>query len=97
MIFLFATLFGVGYGGVITLTAAITTELFGLKNLSTLLSVVMLFGTVGMAVGPIVAGGLFDAFGNYVLAFVVCIVLSTLAALLSLILHRYRAINGQIV
>jgi len=82
--------FGIGYGGVITLPAAVTAELFGLRYLSMIFASLMLFGTVGTALGPILAGSLFDRTGNYTLAFLICLILGALSVLLSLILVRYK-------
>lgn len=89
-LYMFTTLFGIGYGGVITIPAAVTAELFGLEYLSMVFASLMLFGTVGTALGPILAGSLFDITGNYTLAFLICLILGALSVLLSLILVRYK-------
>ncbi len=88
MLYMFAILFGLVYGGVITLPAAVTAELFGLKYLSTLFASLLLFGTTGMALGPVIAGTIYDINSNYTLAFVICIILGALSVLLSLILRQ---------
>jgi len=88
MLYVFAAVFGIGYGGVITLPAAVTAELFGLKYLSMIFASLALFGTIGTALGPILAGSLFDIAGNYVLAFLICATLSALSVLLNLILPK---------
>jgi len=89
-LYLFATVFGISYGGVITLPAAVTAELFGLRYLSMIFASLMLFGTVGTALGPILAGSLFDRTGNYTLAFLICVIVGAVSVLLSLILVRYK-------
>jgi len=89
-LYVFATVFGIGYGGVITLPAAVTAELFGLEYVSMIFASLMFFGTVGTALGPVLAGSLFDITGNYTLAFLICVILSALSVLLSLILLRYK-------
>ncbi|MBA7612249.1 L-lactate transporter [subsurface metagenome] len=94
MFYLFAIVFGLGYGGVITLPAAVTAELFGLKYLSMIFASTMLFGTAGMGLGPILAGSIFDITGGYSLAFLICVILAALSVLLSLILLRYKAKQG---
>jgi len=89
-LYMFATVFGIGYGGVVAIPAAVTAELFGLKYLSMIFAGLMLVGRVGQALGPILAGSLFDITGNYTLAFLICVILSALSVLLSLILLRYK-------
>ena len=90
MFYLFAIIFGITYGGVITLPAAVTAELFGLKNLGVILATIFLFGTVGGALGPPIGGDIFDTTGGYSLAFLICVIISALSILLSLLLLRYK-------
>ena len=90
-LYIFAIIFGIGYGGVITLPAGVSSQLFGLKYLSTIFAGVHFFGTIGMALGPVIAGGLYDVKGNYTLAFLICLISSALSVLLSLVLLRYKA------
>ncbi|HEY90745.1 MAG TPA: MFS transporter [Dehalococcoidia bacterium] len=51
----------------------------------------MVMGSIGGAVGPPLAGGIFDANGSYHWAFIICLVLSTLAFILSIFLLRSGA------
>jgi MFS family permease len=90
MFYLFAVFYGIAYGGVTPLEVLLTGELFGLKFLGMILASLIFFGTVGGAAGPPLAGYIFDITGSYNLAFIICIILGTLAVVLSLIILRSR-------
>ncbi len=87
-LYLFAVIFGIGQGGIMPLQMMVTAELFGLKALGMLGGAVMMLGYAGMAVGPIVAGGIFDATGSYQTAFLICVILGVAATAISLLLLR---------
>ena len=89
-LYLFAIVFGIAYGGVITLPAAVAAELFGLKNLGVILATIFLFGTVGGALGAPIGGDIFDTTGGYGLAFLICVIIGALSIFLSLLLLRYK-------
>ena len=92
MLYLFAVLYGIAYGGVMPLQTLLTGELFGLKYLGVILAFLTLFGTFGGAVGPTLAGYIFDITGSYNLAFIICIILGGISLFLSLIILRSRGI-----
>ncbi len=94
LLYMFAIIFGIGYGGVITLAPGVTAELFGLKYLSVIFASLSLLSTVGRAIGPTLVGSLFDITGNYFLAFLILVVLSVLSVMLGLILLRYKYAKG---
>jgi MFS family permease len=89
-LYIFAGVFGLAYGGIVPLEAALTAELFGLKSLGMILGGVMLFATVGGASGAPLAGSIFDATGSYSLALLICVILVVLAIILSLILLKTK-------
>jgi len=86
MLYLFAIIFGFGQGGLATLTSTVTAELFGLRSLGTIVGVVMFSFTLGGAIGPLLAGNIFDISGNYNLAFLICTIISATGIILSSIL-----------
>ena len=94
MLYLFAVLYGIAYGGVLPLEMLLTGELFGLKSLGMIFACLILFGTVGGAVGSPLAGYIFDITGSYYVAFLVCIILAALAVVLSLIILRSKGREG---
>ncbi len=89
-LYTFAVIFGFSSGGVIAIQAAVAAELFGLKYLSIIYAGVMLLGTIGRALGPIIAGSIFDKTGSYSQSFLICTLLSVIAVVLCIILSRYR-------
>ena len=89
-LYIFAGVLGLAYGGIVLLETALTGELFGLKSLGMILGGVILFGTVGGALGAPLAGSIFDATGSYSLALLICVILVVLAIILSLILLKTK-------
>jgi len=68
-LYLFACMYGLAHGGFFTAISPIVAEFFGIRFHGSLFGIVVFFGTVGGAVGPIVAGRIFDVTGSYSLAF----------------------------
>jgi MFS family permease len=69
-----------GYG-VTSVFAAIVHEIFQGRHYGTIFGTLMLAAIGGGALGPWVTGALFDAYGNYTLAFWIGVVLSAVSAL----------------
>ena len=87
MLYLFAVVFGLGYGGTIALMSPVLAELFGHGSLGVILGIINFFGNVGGTVGPVLGGRIFDIFGSYHLAFLVCVVVSMISIILTLMLR----------
>lgn len=81
MLYLFAVLFGAGLWTAGSIRAPLMADLFGLKAHGALFACTVLASAVGGALGPIIAGYLFDVFGNYQSTFVMCIGASLIAML----------------
>jgi MFS family permease len=79
MLYLFAAIFGFGLWSSGGLTTPMTAELFGLKAHGAIYGSIFFSGAGGGAFGPVLVGYLFDIYGNYQLAFVVCFLMSLLA------------------
>jgi len=94
MLYVFAVIFGVGYGGSVPLQTIISVELFGLGSLGMILAALVFCGTIGGALGAPLAGSIFDATGDYGLAFLICVIICALAIILSLILLKARGWRG---
>jgi MFS family permease len=60
-----AAVFGFAYGGVMPLYAVIAREYFGQRILGTILGAAAMVSSVGMALGPLGGGWIFDTFGQY--------------------------------
>jgi MFS family permease len=69
MLYLFACVYGLAHGGFFTSISPITAEVFGIAAHGTIFGIIVCFGTTGGAIGPILAGQLFDSLGNYSTAF----------------------------
>ncbi len=90
MFYLFAVVFGLASGGLATVQVMVTAECFGLKSLGIILGCIGLFNIVGAALGAPLAGSIFDATKSYSLAFLICVIISALSIILSLILLKAK-------
>ena len=70
-LYLFAAAFGFTFGGMYTLGSPLAADLFGLSSHGLIFGVVSFGGTIGGAIGPALAGYIFDTNGSYRLAFMV--------------------------
>ncbi|HEY3065113.1 MAG TPA: MFS transporter [Methylomirabilota bacterium] len=65
-----AFVFGFAYGGVMPLYAILVREYFGARIMGTVFGAVAFVSTLGMALGPVAGGALYDTFGSYSWLFV---------------------------
>jgi len=86
MLYLFAVLFGFGYGGIVALVSPVIAEQFGLRAHGVIMGFIMLGATFGNGIGPVVAGHIFDITGSYNLAFLIFAILSVIGLMLMLLL-----------
>ncbi|MBI2861130.1 MAG: MFS transporter [Chloroflexi bacterium] len=86
-LYLFAVLFGMVYSGAEVLETPLIAELFGLSSMGVILSISALGFTVGGAVGPLVAGRIFDITGSYDMAFVASGIVGIIGIALTLLLR----------
>ena len=93
MFYLFAIIFGFGYGGVAALMSPVPAELFGLRSLGVIVGVAMFSFTVGGAIGPVLAGSIFDITGSYQLTFLICAGVSVTGLILSSLFKTNPIIN----
>lgn len=84
----FTLIFGLGYGLFIILESAIPADLFGAKSLGTIMATLGLFAMIGSAAGRTLAGTIFDITGSYQMAFLLCIILTVTAIILSVFLLK---------
>jgi len=87
-LYLFSIVFGFAYGGMQVLFSPLVAELFGTRSHGVILGTGALVGSVGAAIGPIIAGFIFDAIGSYVLAFVICAILALTGLVSTLLLDK---------
>jgi MFS family permease len=91
MLYLFAMVYGVAHGGFFTAISPIVAEFFGISAHGALFGIVVFSGTVGGAIGPLVAGHIFDVTAGYSLTFWICTLLSILGLVLMLLLKPIKA------
>jgi MFS family permease len=60
-----AVVFGLAYGGVMPLYAVVVREYFGERIMGSVFGAVSTVATLGMALGPVTGGWVYDAFGGY--------------------------------
>ncbi|UCE55951.1 MAG: MFS transporter [Desulfobacterales bacterium] len=86
MLYFFAVIYGIAHGGFFTVMSPIVAEFFGIKSHGALFGIVMFCGTFGGAVGPVLAGYIFDTTAEYAGAIWICTLMSALGfALISLL------------
>ena len=88
MFFLFAILFGLGFGGWAPQFAAMLARMFGPRHMAGLYGALFTTGGMGGVLGPIIAGFIFDTTDSYSIAFGLAGILSLVAAALPLMLRR---------
>jgi MFS family permease len=89
--YVFAFAFGLTYGGIAPMQMLVTSELFGLKSLGMIFAVIGFYGTIGGALGPALAGYIFDATGSYNMILVALPFICLIATVLALVLLKYRS------
>jgi len=87
MLYLFAVILGFAYGGINSLMSLIVAELFGTRSLGAILGIAFAFDSAGGALGPVIAGKIFDVTGSYQLAFLVCATMGFVGLILALFLR----------
>ena len=91
MLYLFAVVFGIGYGGIVLLQTVITAELFGLASLGMMLAAYLLCSTLGGSLGAPLAGAIFDNTRDYSSAFFICLMTCVSSTILSFILLKAKS------
>jgi MFS family permease len=71
--YVFAAIFGFGYGGLSCLQSLIAAELYGLAALGVITAIFSFSFNVGGAIGPVLAGHIFDVTNSYRWAFLICL------------------------
>ena len=86
-LYLFAAVFGFAFGGCATSESPLVAGLFGLSSHGLILGVMSLLGfTFGAAIGPFIAGYIFDMTSSYQLTFIVSGAVSIVGLILTVLL-----------
>ena len=91
----FAAIFGFAYGGLSALFSPIVAELFGLSSHGAIFGASFFCGQVGGAIGPLMAGHIFDITGSYNIAFKVCAAVGILGIILASLLKSHVSKGGE--
>ena len=95
MLYLFALVYGFGHGGLFAIVSPLVATMFGIRSHGTLLGIVFCCGNAGGAVGPLMAGYIFDITGSYRIAFFILIALSAIGLTISLALRPMVAVKAE--
>lgn len=81
LIFFYSLVLGISWTATTPLTAAISADLFGRQNLGVIFGTMFTFMNLGMGVGSLLDGVIFDASGGYTIALVINAILGVMAAI----------------
>ena len=87
MLYLFAIIFGLGAWALGSVTSLLVAELFGMRSHGLILGVIVFVGNMGGALGPVLAGHIFDVTSSYQLAFLICAIIGVAIIILSMLLR----------
>jgi MFS family permease len=83
-----AVIFGVAYGGGMPLYASIAREYFGQRIMGTVFGAATMLSSLGMALGPVAGGWIFDDQGSYAWLYIASAGVAVGAVLLALMFPR---------
>jgi MFS family permease len=90
MFYLFAVIHGFAHGGFFALTSPIVAGLFGTRFHGLIFGIVIFSSTIGGAIGPVLAGHMFDLTQSYQKIFMVLTALSIIGLILTVSLRPIR-------
>jgi MFS family permease len=95
LIYIYATLFGISYGALITALPTFVGAYYGRKHYVQILGLIFPLGIVIEALGPIVAGSINDAMGTYVPAFAMITSFSAAGLLCAILAYppKYKSLQ----
>jgi MFS family permease len=91
LFYVFAALFGIAWGGISTVTSALAGDTFGVGNIGKIMGLIGLAWFIGAAIGPLIAGTIFDIYKSYFLAFLMGAICMLIVTLFLAMLSKPRA------
>jgi len=88
VLYVFAVIFGLAFGGIDAPVVALLGDIFGLRHIGVIMGVLAVGWCIGAAIGPALAGRIFDVNGNYTFAFLACVIAMLIAAVLILLVKQ---------
>ena len=86
-----AVIFGVAYGGGMPLYATIARDYFGQRIMGTVFGAATMLSSLGMAIGPVAGGWVYDTQGNYAWLYIASAAVGVGAVLLALAFPKPQA------
>jgi MFS family permease len=86
-----AVIFGVAYGGGMPLYASIARDYFGQHIMGTVFGAATMLSSLGMALGPVAGGWVFDNFHNYAWLYIASAAVAVGAVVLALLFPKSRS------
>ena len=96
MAYVFAALYGIGFGGRSPLTTAIRGEYFGRKAFATIMGISQFPMNIAMIFAPLFAGYMFDTTGTYIVPFTIFAGLTFAGGVLMIFVRRPQAPLGTV-
>ena len=92
--YLFALVFGFGYGGFAPALSSLVGDTFELRRLGSIMGIVDVGFFTGSAIGPVIGGLIFDLSNNYIAAFFYGASATIMAALLISMVRQKKDLSG---
>jgi len=89
--YILAFIFGLAYGNGVAQESPLVAKVFGLASIGSILGVIVLGFGIGAAVGPVIAGYLFDITGSYQIALILTTAVSVVALVLTILLRPIKS------
>ncbi|MFD0322591.1 MFS transporter [Lysobacter gummosus] len=90
-----AIVFGLAYGGTMPLYASLARDAFSPRILGTVLGAATLLSSLGMALGPLIGGWLYDRYGSYTWLYVGSMAMGLAAASIAMLFPAARRSPGD--
>jgi len=91
-----AIVFGMAYGGTMPLYASLARDAFSPAILGTVLGAATLLSSLGMALGPLIGGWLYDHYGSYTWLYVGSMAMGLAAAAIAMLFPAARRPRGEL-
>jgi len=90
LFYIIATVCGLAYGGTVPMIPTLAGSFFGTRAIGSIFGTTVTAATTGVAIGPLLAGYIFDSTGSYSIAFLSAAIALAIAFLFSLLLKSPR-------
>ncbi len=94
-LYVFGALFGASFGVTSLLFTRLTADLFGRHNFARVTGLVYMAGSIGIALGPVLAGAAYDVFQGYLISFGIVVIVLMLS-LVCVWLLRHAAVHAAL-